>query len=70
MMQLATRQKRTNTLAISKSGSRSAALLTIQHRLWRRLSQFKPCVHFLQVSSQFCDLLFQLLNRLVLFCNL
>jgi len=25
------------------------------------------CVHFLQVRSQFCSLLFQLLNRLVLF---
>jgi len=48
----------------------STALLTVQHRLRCSFAQFKLCVHFLQVRSQFCDLLFQLLNRLVLFWNL
>jgi hypothetical protein len=34
------------------------------------LAQFKLCVHFLQVRSQFRNLLFPLLNRLVLFLEL
>ena len=38
--------------------------------VWHGFAQFKLCVHFLYVRSQFCNLLFQLLNRLVLFLEL
>ena len=34
------------------------------------LAQFKLCVHFLQIRSQFYNLLFQLLNLSVLFLEL
>jgi hypothetical protein len=38
--------------------------------VWHVFAQFNLCVHFLHVRSQFCNLLFQLLNRLVLFFEL